>query len=412
MPPRLAFFLTLGFIFFLFRRDLREKPNVTGVLWIPIIWLWIVGSRPVTTWLKTFGLPVSGASSLEEGSPIDAAVYFVLIAAGIYVLSKREVSLSEVCRKNRWFVAFILYCLLAVIWSDYSFVSFKRWIKFIGTPIMVLVVFTEPDPVEGLRRLMKRVAYVLIPFSILAIKYYPTIGRNTGPWATASTNAGIAGNKNALGAVCLVLGFFFFWHIFQIWRTDKGKARRNELLLCFGFLCMVAWLLKEAHSSTSTGCFIVAIFTMLLLGSGFIKRNKRIIGMYVVVAAALLLLAEEMFGITALIIEALHRDPTLTGRTVLWQMLLKHAGNPIIGTGFDSFWMGDRLLAIGQGYWWQPNEAHNGYLENYLNLGFVGVFFLVGWIIAAFWKSRAEFLRNFEFGRFRLALLAAIVFYN
>ena len=82
--------------------------------------------------------------------------------------------------------------------------------------------------------------------------------------------------------------------------------------------------------------------------------------MYVVAAAALLLLAEEMFGITALIIEALHRDPTLTGRTVLWQMLLKHAGNPIIGTGFDSFWMGDRLLAIGQGYWWQPNEAHNG----------------------------------------------------
>src|SRR6267378_6682649 len=108
MPPRLALFLTLGFIFFLFRRDFREKPNVTGPLWIPIIWMWIVGSRPITTWLKTFGFPVGGATSMEEGSPLDAAVYFTLIAAGIYVLSKRQVSLSEICRKNRWLVAFVL----------------------------------------------------------------------------------------------------------------------------------------------------------------------------------------------------------------------------------------------------------------------------------------------------------------
>jgi exopolysaccharide production protein ExoQ len=412
MPPRLAFFLTLGFVFFLFRRDFREKPNITGALWIPVFWLWIEGSRPITFWLRTFGVPVSGAASLEEGSPVDAAYYFIMIVAGIYILSQRQVRLSEICRKNQWFVVFVLYCLLAIIWSDYSFVSFKRWIKFLGTPIMVLVVFTEPDPMEALRRLMKRAAYILIPFSILCIKYYPSIGRNTGPWATASTNAGIAGNKNGLGADCLILGFFFFWQILQVWRTEKGKARRNELLLCAGFLCMAAWLLKMAHSSTSTGCLIVAIFTLLLLGSRFVQRNKTTIGTYVVAALALLLIAEEVFGISAIIIEALHRDPTLTGRTELWKTLLRHQGNPIIGTGFDSFWMGDRLLAIKEGYWWQPNEAHNGYLETYLNLGLLGVFLLAGLIIAAFWKSRLEFLRNFEFGRFRLALLAAIVLYN
>jgi exopolysaccharide production protein ExoQ len=412
MPPTLALFLTIGFVVFLFRRDIREKADVTGALWVPLVWLLIVCSRPITTWLRIFGLPFGGGGSLEEGSPVDAAIYFVLIAAGIYVLSKRQVSLSEVCRNNPWFVAFVLYCLLSVLWSDYPFVSFKRWIKFLGTPIMVLVVFTEPNPMESLGRLLKRAAYVLIPFSILCIKYYPSIGRTAGPWATASANCGIAMNKNALGSVCLLLGFFFFWHLLQVWRTEKGKARRNEILLAVGFLCMIAWLFKLAHSSTSLISFIVAICTLLLLGSGLLKKNKRLIGAYVFAAAAIFLLAEAAFGISAIIIEALGRDPTLTGRTELWKKLLEQQNNPIIGVGFDNFWMGDRLLTTGEGYWWQPNEAHNGYLETYLNLGLIGLLLLIGWIIATFRKCRLELLNNFEFGRFRLAILAAVVLYN
>ena len=71
-----------------------------------------------------------------------------------------------------------------------------------------------------------------------------------------------------------------------------------------------------------------------------------------------------------------------------------------------------RLRKIGELYWWQANEAHNGYLETYLNLGLIGLFILVGWIVATFRKSRLEFLGNFEFGRFRLSYFAAAVIYN
>jgi len=412
MPPTLALFLTIGFVAFLFRRDIREKADVTGALWIPFVWLLIVCSRPITTWLSTFGLPFGGGGTLEDGSPVDAAGYFVLIVAGIYVLKKRQVSFSEICRNNPWFVAFVLYCLLSIVWSDYPFVSFKRWIKFLGTPIMVLVVFTEPNPMEALGRLLKRAAYVLIPFSVLCIKYYPLIGRKAGPWATAQTNCGISTNKNSLGSVCLLLGFFFFWHLLQVWRAEKGKARRNELLLAGSFLCMIAWLLHVSQSSTSLTSLIVAICVVLLLGSGLLKESKQLIGAYVFAAAAIFWLAEAAFGISAIIIDALGRDSTLTGRTELWKMLLEQQINPIIGVGFDDFWMGDRLVAIGEGYWWQPNEAHNGYLETYLNLGLVGLLLLIGWIVATFRKCRLEFLNNFEFGRFRLGLLAAAVLYN
>src|SRR5207247_3732750 len=83
-----ASFLTIAFIVFLFRRDIREKPNVSGALWLPLIWLMIGCSRGLSQWLNIFGLPVAGASSLEEGSPLDAWFFFAVIAEGFYVLDQ------------------------------------------------------------------------------------------------------------------------------------------------------------------------------------------------------------------------------------------------------------------------------------------------------------------------------------
>jgi hypothetical protein len=42
-------------------------------------------------------------------------------------------------------------------------------------------------------------------------------------------------------------------------------------------------------------------------------------------------------------------------------------------------------------------------------LGLIGLSILIGLLIATFWKIRLELFRNFEWGRYRLGLLAAIV---
>src|SRR5476651_598197 len=196
MPPILAFVLTVGFIVFLFRRDFREKPNVTSALWIPILWFLIIGSRTITAWLNICGVSVGG--SLEEGSPADEMVYFALIVAGLCVLKKRQINLGEILRNNRLLAAFLIYCLVSILWSDFPLVSFKRWIKILGHPIMALIIFTEPDPEEALMRLMKRCAYVLVPVSILFIKYFPQWGRGFEQWSGTADNTGITTNKNDL----------------------------------------------------------------------------------------------------------------------------------------------------------------------------------------------------------------------
>jgi exopolysaccharide production protein ExoQ len=413
MPRSLALFLTLAFIVFLFRRDIREKPNVSGALWLPLLWLLIVCSRSFTQWLNIFGLHVSGAASVEEGSPLDAFFYFAMSVMGFCILIKRQIRLSEVVLNNGWLIAFFLYCFISIAWSDFPFVAFKRWIKILGHPIMALIVLTEPDLEEALRRLMKRCAYVVVPVSILWIKYYPPLGRSYGEWG-AMEYKGIAQGKNGLGADCLILGFFFFWYLLQIWQTERNTRRRNELWLIAGFLIGISWLLRQAHSATSTISLLVAILMVVFVGIRSI--NKNFIGTYMLAALVVLAAAELAFGISGQLSESLGRGSGMSGRKEIWSIFLRFQDHPILGTGFESFWLGERRERVAQALsGWigaKAGSPHNGYLETYLNLGLTGLVMLIGLIIATFWKIRAELFRNFEWGRFRLGFLAAVVLHN
>jgi O-antigen ligase len=408
LPKSLALCLTLALIAWLFRRDIREKPDISSALWLPVLWLVVGCSRSVSEWLNIFGLPIGGGASVEEGSPLDAWFWFAMLIAGSCVLIKRQVALSEIISNNGWVILFLAFCLLSIAWSDFPFVAFKRWIKVLGHPVMALVVLTEPDPREGLIRLMKRSAYIIVPVSILWIKYYPDLGRGFSPWG-AGESRGIATGKNFLGADCLILGYFFFWYLLQTWRTERTIQRRNELRLIFGFLIGIWWLFSQAHSATSLISLIVGILVVMFVG---IRSVKNSIGLYMLAALALVVIAEATVGISGHMSESLGRGSELSGRTGLWTALLGMHTNPILGTGFESFWLGERPRQLEGMFYYVPNEAHNGYLETYLTLGTVGVLLLIGLFVATFWKIRAELFRNFEWGRYRLGFLAALVLYN
>ena len=409
LSPSLSLCLTLALIIWLFRRDIREKADVSNALWLPLLWLVIGCSRPVSEWLNIFGLPVSGGTSVEEGSPLDASFCFALIIAGSCVLIKRQVRLSEIISNNGWLILFLLYCFISLTWSDFPFIAFKRWLKILGHPIMALIVLTEPNPEEALIRLMKRCAYVVVPVSILWIKYFPELGRGFSPWGGGESN-GIAPGKNALGADCMILGYFFFWYLLKTWQSERSRWRRNELWLTVGFLAAIWWLFSEAHSATALTCLVVGILVVLFVGRRFI--NKNLIGTYMLAALVLLVIGEATFGISSRFSESLGRGSDFSDRTPLWTSLLGLHTNPILGTGFESFWLGKRPLQLEGMFYFIPNEAHNGYLETYLTLGGIGVFLLIGLFIATFRKIRLELFRNFEWGRYRLGFLAALILYN
>ncbi len=102
----------------------------------------------------------------------------------------------------------------------------------------------------------------------------------------------------------------------------------------------------------------------------------------------------------------------MSGRTLIWTALLRCHTNPLVGTGFESFWLGETRKQLKGLFYYDLNEAHNGYLEIYLTLGLIGLFILIALFVATFWKARRELFRNFEWGRYRLGFLVAVVLYN
>src|SRR4051812_41301025 len=106
MNPRLALLLTVIFVAGLFVRDVRQRPQITYALWIPLLWMLIIGSRFVSQWIN----PGATGGSTEDGSPIDSVVFAVLIASAVIVLIRRNVSLSAFIANNWWVTVYFLYC--------------------------------------------------------------------------------------------------------------------------------------------------------------------------------------------------------------------------------------------------------------------------------------------------------------
>lgn len=410
MPPQLATILTLGFIVYLFRREGRENVDVSNAIWIPLIWILVLGARSVSEWFMMFGLPTGGGGSVEDGSPLDAGLFLTLIVLAIRVLNQRGISLGEVIRNNKFIAFYLGYCFLAIFWSEFPFVAFKRWIKILGLPLMVLIVFTEGDFEAALARLMKRFGYVVLPISVLFIKYYPQYGRTFSQWTGAASNTGITTNKNLLGSDCFILGVFLFWHLLNVLQWKKSKERRTELLLTSFLIFQIWWLLRVANSSTSLLCSIAGMTIIYILGRKWV--DKRMVGGYVLFALFAVVAGQVFFGVFELVPGLVGRDSSLTGRTEVWADILKFDINPLIGVGFESFWLGERLDIMWAKWTWRPNQAHNGYLETYINLGGIGLALMIGVIVNTFIRITKSMQTNFEFSRLRLGFLFSILAYN
>ena len=94
-------------------------------------------------------------------------------------------------------------------------------------------------------------------------------------------------------------------------------------------------------------------------------------------AISVLLLSNQLF---AQVTELFGKNPSLTGRDVIWSYIWDEIQKKfVLGYGFGTYWiMGtsviDRFVTnVG----WQVNEAHNGFLEIFLEVGIVGLMIFI-----------------------------------
>lgn len=413
MPSKIALALTILFIFYLLKTDARRKPHVSHALWIPWIWFTIFASRSVSAWFGT-GVSDVSADHYLEGSPFDRNIFIAIIAIGVSIVWRRRPDWPRIITHNRYLLIYIFYLGLSTLWSDYSFVSFKRWIKELGHITMVLIVLTEEDPIQALRTMIARSAFVLIPLSLVLNNYFPELSRIYSIGGGNPMLAGVTTNKNSLGALCMVCGPVLLSNLLSMYKNKNSKPETRIMLAYVLTMTLTIWLLFSAHSATSLLGTAVFSFIVLIFGSHTIRNKIASLKYYAFFLAAILGILHLVFDLTSLVSSSVGRDETLTGRTPFWQELIAMETNPLIGTGYESFWLGERISYFWDKYWWHPNQAHNGYLEIYLNLGIVGLTLLLCGILSTFRTTIRNLvaLRDYDYQVLRIAFLVIFLAIN
>ena len=412
MPPTLALSLWFIFLVALLRFDPAKSPKTSAALWVPVIWLFIVGSRLPSQW---FGGGMGQAvEALEEGDSLDRIVFSALIVLAMGILVSRSYQWASFLNQNLALMALVSYALLSVCWSDFPFVAFKRWFKDLGNYLIILVVLSDPQPVEALRTTFRRVCYLLVPLSILLIKYYPQDAIHYSFWTGTPEYVGAATSKNMLGVLCMVSGIFLFWDIATRWPERKQRGTKPIILMNIAFAAMTLWLLSLSKSATSRVCLLIGCLVIAAAHSGICRHRPALLKVLIPLFICLYLILVFGFGvdINAAVAGAVGRDSTLTGRTDIWNAVLSTHTNAFVGAGYESFWLGSRLKEVwaitGPGI----NEAHNGYLEVYLCQGIFGLLLLGGFLIASYRSICKRLTSPSSFGSLAMALWTILLFYN
>jgi exopolysaccharide production protein ExoQ len=405
----LATIVCLLFIAYLFWTDLRRPDSPSGALWVPLAWMFLAGSRWVSSWLNV-SPSLASANDYADGSPVDRAVFFALIVAGIVILGRRKIDWPRLLLNNKWIGLYLLYCLASMAWSDDPTILMKRWVKDLGNPIMALVILTERRPYEAVGVVLRRLTFLLLPLSVLFIRHYPELGR-TYKADGSPMFTGVGHQKNDLGLMCLMAGIYVFWELLKI--PEKGGAVfvKEHKTIAIVMTGMLAWLLRMSDSQTSFVCLIAAVLILLMGRMPFMaRRPSAILG--VLFCAILALPLADMLDLKELALSSLGRDPSFTNRTALWQALQAFQLNSIVGAGFMSFWTGARLERIWTLFEPGVNQAHNGYLEQYLNLGYIGVAFIAMIVLSGLLSVRRHLNDDPAAGILRLCFIVSAILYN
>ena len=407
MPPTVALILTFALIAYAFVLERRRNPEVTAALWIPLLWISLIGTRFASQWLSGGG--IQSAAGYVEGSTLDQVVFLALYVCAIFVIVRRQVSVAVFVGNNKWLTLFILYCLASVLWSDYPWTALKRWIKVTEHIAMVLVVFTEPNVKQAIDALIRRFSYFTLALSVCFIKYFPELSRVFDQWTGEAYNTGITTDKNALGHICFIGGIFL---VASLLRSRRGEGDRRLWSLDLLMVAFAGWLLFIADAKTALVCTLLGISLILLLTKTRFGKRPRRVFVSILLVLALAGVLEASFDLKGHFYESLGREATLTDRTLVWEDVLATENNKMIGTGFESFWLGSRVDALWAKYWWRPNQAHNGYIETYINLGALGIFFLFGAVMASFSKVLTSLSTESFFAPLRFAYLIGILLFN
>ncbi|MCL6752172.1 O-antigen ligase family protein [Nostoc sp. CCCryo 231-06] len=175
--------------------------------------------------------------------------------------------------------------------------------------------------------------------------------------------SGIYGHKNELG-------YMMAWSAGVFLHLALSSHRYRWLMWA---LCGISICLIILSRSTTSLTILLTMILLLPFYKSFKKTNYKL--QVIMITSALMLLiifsillvnnAETVVGTSG-------KDLTFNGRSDLWELVMsKILERPWLGYGYSGFWTSNAASKLRATYEWASN-AHNGFLELLLELGFLG----------------------------------------
>ena len=224
-----------------------------------------------------------------------------------------------------------------------------------------------------------------------------------------------------------------------------GLGTNTAMPIAFGAIAAAAVLLDPTHRPVRMSQTAVVLF-IAACGAGLYLQKVRGIAIVVMLVAAVAVShhlgrsarrAAVLFVAVGVVFSLLMTDTgaldvggtvgeqvtrsedadtviSLTGRVPLWEALLPYvAERPLEGWGFGGFWTGERFLTIEAVVRWPAVVAHNGFFDELLATGLIGlVLFLALWFRGIRTSVRLSRASGLSEDRFITYLLVTFLLLN
>jgi exopolysaccharide production protein ExoQ len=299
-------------------------------------------------------------------------------------------------------LAYLVFAGASVLWAfkpDFAFTRFVQQVMVVTSIVLpAMLAVRTADLMRGLF-LWFALASILNVFFVL--------GNPTSIVTLQNGYPGYFPSKNQLGE------FAALACLLALHETHYPNLRR-----ALGIIAVViaVSLLLLSNSKTAFG---FALLAPLLARLTLIARNKTRISIaalllsipfcYVVISSVT---GFNMYRVSYL----LYGDPTFTGRTTIWAFASSEIDlRPLLGWGYQSFWLaGSDAPSILHAPGWIRNmpNAHSGYYDTMLEMGYVGLALLIIFIVATLHAIGRVADRDPARARLVLSLALFIILYN
>jgi O-antigen ligase len=287
--------------------------------------------------------------------PVISAVSLVLVAQNQFRLSKLTLPPHV-----KWFLAYVAFAGLSVLWA------LKREISFIRYTEQLMIITSIVPPALLAARRVDLMRGVFLCYALAALLNI-LIALNT-PSSALGEVSGYFMDKNAMGefaAPALLLGLFETFYpsprralgiIVAIISAILLVCSQCKTALGFVFFCPVlAWFALVVRKRTGVSLAIIILSIPLFFNISSHLSPK----------ISMSRISYTLYG-----------NASFSGRITIWDFVQHEIEQrPILGWGYQSFWLvglDAPSVVEASGFVKGMPEAHSGYYDATLELGYVG----------------------------------------